>query len=316
MSILVAARIICGGGLVIFPTETVYGIGADATNIEAVEKIFVTKNRPSHNPLIIHCYDLNHALIIGDFSDIAIRIAKELWPGPLSLVVRLKNNIIAPNAMANLSTVCIRVPKHPLAHDLIKLSGKYIAAPSANVSNYISPTQYQHVVSAFPDIYAIDGGQCLFGLESTILDVSTEQIKILRHGFITSNTIQNILDRYRIKLCENIENEFIVNRAPGALNKHYAPYAKIRINACTIRQNEVGLNFGNSRLAHDGSLNLSISGDLIEASANLYLMLRLLDDAIASSNSLDTIAVAAIPNIGIGVAINDRLKRAGYNEKI
>lgn len=305
-----AVTFIKSGKVVVFPTETVYGIGADATNNEACLKIFQFKNRPAINPLIVHVSSIEQAKEIGEFNELSEKIAEKFWSGPLSIVVPLKENAnIAPSVTAGLKTVAIRMPSHPLALELIKQSNVPIAAPSANPSNYISPTNAEHVIKHFsgnveifilaPEIY-----QSEYGLESTIIDTTTATPTILREGFITAEILRKTLG---IKILKTSESSHI--KAPGMLAKHYSPKVSIRLNAINLNDNEIGLNFGDSNLAGIYSLNLSIKSDLIEAAANLYAYLRTLDDYAAAHN-ITCIAVAPIPEVNIGVAINDRLKRA------
>ena len=303
-SIVKGIELIKNGEVIAFPTETVYGLGADVTNIEACNTIYRLKGRPAHNPLIVHCYSVEQAQEIALFNDVAYEIAKKFWPGPLSLVLPCINNKVANVVTAGLETICIRIPMNDIALSLIEGAKTPIAAPSANISNYISSTEYMHVKRQFPNIYVIDGGSCIFGLESTILDLTKGTPKILRHGFITANAI---FDSIGIRSEESIGIEQIL--APGMLAKHYSPTTKIRINANLSYINEVVLNYKDSGLQGAISFNLSRSGDLIEAASNLYKMLIALDE-YALVNDLKTIAVAPIPNEGIGIAINDRLNKA------
>ncbi|XVN41032.1 MAG: L-threonylcarbamoyladenylate synthase [Rickettsia endosymbiont of Argas persicus] len=308
-----AATFIKSGKVVVFPTETVYGIGADATNHQACLKIFQFKNRPAINPLIVHVASIEQAKEIGEFNYMAEKIVEKFWPGPLSIVVPLKKKAnIAPAVMAGLKTIAIRMPSHPLALQLIKQSGKPIAAPSANPSNYISPTRAEHVIKHFEDneeifILTPEDYRSEYGLESTIIDITTNTITILREGFITAETLEKAFD---IKIYKASENSTI--KAPGMLSKHYSPIVPIRLNATTLNGKEIGLNFGDSKLKGLFSLNLSDKNDLVEAAANLYNYLRLLDD-YATAHDVEGIAVAPIPLINIGAAINDRLKRAANN---
>jgi len=301
-----AVEYIKSGKVVVFPTETVYGIGADATNNEACLKIFQFKNRPAINPLIVHVFSIEQAKEIGEFNDLAAKIAEKFWPGPLSIVVPLKSTAnIATVVTAGLNTIALRMPSYPLALELIRQSGKPIAAPSANPSNYISPTNAEHVTKHFsenaeifilvPEIY-----QSEYGLESTIIDTTTATPVILREGFITAEILEEVIG---VKILKASETSDI--KAPGMLAKHYSPNVPIRLNATNLEDKEIGLNFGDSKLTGRFSLNLSEKADLIEAAANLYAYLRILDDYAVSG-----IAVAPIPSVNIGAAINDRLKRA------
>ncbi|MEY4463312.1 MAG: Threonylcarbamoyl-AMP synthase [Pseudomonadota bacterium] len=305
-----AVEYIKSGKVVVFPTETVYGIGADATNNEACLKIFQFKNRPAINPLIVHVSSIEQAKEIGKFNDLSIKIAEKFWPGPLSIVVPLKETgSIAPSVTAGLNTIAIRIPSYPLALELIRQSGKPIAAPSANPSNYISPTNSEHVTKHFSDneeifILAPEIYQSEYGLESTIIDTTTTTLTILREGFITAEILEEVLG---VKILKTSERNEI--KAPGMLAKHYSPKVPIRLNATNLEDKEIGLNFSNSNLTGKFSLDLSTKGDLIEAAANLYAYLRILDD-YAASHDISGIAVAPISQANIGAAINDRLKRA------
>lgn len=305
-----AVQFITSGQVVIFPTETVYGIGADATNQEACLKIFQFKNRPAINPLIVHVASIEQAKEIGEFNYIAEEIAEKFWSGPVSIVVPLRENAnIAPAVTAELKTIAIRMPSHTLALEIIKQSGKPIAAPSANPSNYISPTRLEHVTKHFKDnkeifILTVEDYQSKYGLESTIVDTTTNIPTILREGFITAEVLEAELGTKIHKASQNINI-----KAPGMLEKHYSPTVPIRLNATNLHAKEIGLNFSDSKFRGEYALNLSNKGDLIEAAANLYAYLRLLDDYAAAHN-IKHIAVAPIPSINIGVAINDRLKRA------
>ncbi|RYE06331.1 MAG: threonylcarbamoyl-AMP synthase [Rickettsiaceae bacterium] len=307
-----AAQIIINGGLVAFPTETVFGLGADATNDQACKKIFALKNRPFINPLIVH---VDSKASAEEFAIINTEQAKKLieafWPGPLTIVVPLKKNSkIASSVLGKNNTVAIRMPAHDLALDLIKQAKCPIAAPSANPSGYISSTSSNHVLKHFSkkDVFILNSSDCKYGLESTIVDLTSLEITVLRHGFITTESIEAVLEQ-QIKIDAG-DNEVI--RSPGMLSKHYAPYSKIRLNADSLYNNEIGLDFGNNELLGPHSLNLSKKGDLIEAAANLYKMLRKLDEEAMLNNHV--IAIANVPFFGIGRAINDRLKRAASSE--
>ena len=288
------------GELAAFPTETVYGLGADATNDSAVAKIFAIKGRPEFNPLITHVRSIEEAQHYGVFSKNALAIAERFWPGPLTLILNRKRDCpISWLTTAGLSTVALRVSDHPIANELIKLTGRPIAAPSANKSGRISPTRAEDVINEFQNELEIilDGGDCRVGLESTVLDVSGANPAILRPGYITQIDIQNnfgpiILASKTAKIT-----------APGMLESHYAPNCKVRLNAACIQTGEVFLGFGKNSIS--GSKNLSETAELNEAAANLFRMLRDLDQ-----NNITGIAVAPIPEHGLGIAINDRLKRA------
>lgn len=301
IDIMKAAEQINAGEIVAFPTETVYGLGADATSNEACKKIYALKGRPSSNPLIVHIHDKKDAYKYGEINELAAKIIENFWPGPISIVVKSKKDSgICDIATGGLSTIALRMPDHPIALSLIKESGKPIAAPSANISNYISPTEVKHVIESFEGkITIIEGEKSLFGLESTIVDVSTNEPVILRYGFITPDAISKILG---CKVAIMTKGKII---APGMLKKHYAPKTSLRLNATQIGAGEIGLGFGADDI---GEFNLSYSGNLPEAASNFYSMLRLLD-AKALRQKFHTIAIAKIPDDGIGLAINDRLKR-------
>jgi L-threonylcarbamoyladenylate synthase len=303
-----AAEFIKRGDLVIFPTETVYGIGADATNESACQKIFAAKGRPSHNPLIVHVANIEQAKTIAVFNDNAEKLA-HLWPGPLTLVLPLQSNHnIAPCVTACLSTVAIRIPAHEIALDLIKNAQVPIAAPSANLSGNLSATALKQVEESFgrnKNIYILEHStECIIGLESTIIDLSTPSPIILRQGYFTEEFLTDYL-----QIDIQIANENSEIKAPGMLLKHYAPKTPVKLNATFLSDNELGLNFADSQLNSKFSLNLSPSGDLIEAAANLYYYLYQLDE-YAQKNNYHTIAVANVPGYNIGAAINDRLKKA------
>lgn len=305
-----AAKIIQNGRLVAFQTETVFGLGADASNQEACLDIFRSKGRPANNPLIVHVASLTDAMKLADFNDDAIKLSK-FWPGPLSMVLPKKDSAqIADCVSAGLSTIAIRIPSNKKALELITASNCPIAAPSANKSGRLSPTTADHVRENFGDeIFILDSyevSSC--GLESTIIDLSTNNPTILRYGFITPEAIESILGK-KISIASKLSEI----KAPGMMHRHYSPRTKLRINADKLLENEIGLNFGYSNLyiteSKDLSLNLSTSSDLFEAAANLFNYLHKLD-IYAIEQNISTIAVAPIPNESIGLAINDRLSRA------
>jgi L-threonylcarbamoyladenylate synthase len=301
-----AIELLKTGQLVAVPTETVYGLAGDASSDEAVLKIYETKNRPNFNPLIIHVSNIDQALEYAEFTEEAKILAKEFWPGPLTLVLKRKeNSLISKHALAGLKTIAIRIPANSTTLEIIRLFGKPIAAPSANLSSQISPTRASHVSKSLGDkVYIIDGGKSTFGLESTILNCSLEgKIEILRHGYLTREILEEFLKT-------NIsEPNTAIIKAPGMLKKHYSPSCKLRINSQNILPNEVAINFGESNLSGAKTLNLSEKGDLIEAAANLYDLMQLAEDYVKKFN-LSGIAVAPLPNKSIGVAINDKLNRA------
>jgi len=296
------ARILTSGGLVAFPTETVYGLGADAGNSEAVLAIYETKGRPRFNPLIVHCADLAMAETLVEFSPLARRLTA-LWPGPLTLVLPKQPGAqLSDLVTAGLDTVGIRIPDHPLALALIAAAGRPIAAPSANPSGRLSPTTAQQVVADFAGrVPVLDGGPCQAGVESTILRVDGNRVVQLRAGAAAREEIEALIGQP----VENHNNqEGIV--APGMLASHYAPRAAVRLDALRPEPGEAYLAFGAIPSGWTGPLqNLSSSGDLREAARNLFAMLHELDAQGAAR-----IAVAPIPPAGLGEAINDRLTRA------
>jgi L-threonylcarbamoyladenylate synthase len=290
-----AANLLLEGNLVAFPTETVYGLGADATSDIACAKIYKTKGRPSNNPLIVHVATIEEARKIAIFHIAAETLAAKFWPGPLTLVLPLKPDVkISEIVTAGLQTIAIRIPSHETALELIRATGKPIAAPSANPSGYVSPTTTSHVRKNFPDLFILEGSNSEYGLESTIIDL-TSKPTILRYGFITPESLSEALGRMVIY---NHSYEHI--KAPGMLAKHYSPRAHVRLNATSLEEGEIGIGFGDT----DFDLNLSKSGDLIEAASNLFNMLQIAD------GQAKQIAIAPIPAEGIGLAINDRLSRA------
>jgi len=302
-----AVKLILAGELVAFPTETVYGLGANAFNQDAFIKIYQAKGRPSNNPLIVHVASLEQAEELAIFNKEAYLLSK-LWPGPLTMVLPRRNSSrLAECVTAGLPTVAIRVPAHRVAYDLITQSKVPIAAPSANKSGYLSPTSHRHVKAGFKseNVFIIDSETTTkYGLESTIIDLSTSMPAVLRFGFITPQVIEQIIDKH-----VEIAMKSSTIKAPGMMYAHYAPKTPIRINAISLEEGEVGLNFGDSKLNAKGSLNLSPSGDLAIAAANLFDYLHRLDD-YARANLLQRITIAPIPNESIGLAINDRLIRA------
>ena len=293
-----AASLLTSGGLVAFPTETVYGLGADATNDLAVAKIYEAKGRPSFNPLIAHVEDVEAAFALGQFSGDALKLAARFWPGPLTLVVpRRVDCPVSLLASAGLPSIALRVPQHPLALELLRAVGRPVVAPSANPSGRISPTTAAHVREGLGDKVAmlLDGGPCAVGLESTIVSLLDDTARLLRSGGLAREIIEDALDR---KLEAATAGPL---HAPGQLESHYAPRAVLRLNAESWWAGEAQLGFG----AYDAPLNLSHKGDVVEAAANLFAMLHQLDAAAPA-----TIAVAPVPMAGLGEAINDRLKRA------
>lgn len=281
------------------PTETVYGLAADAFNGQAVARIFEMKGRPKFNPLIIHMVDLETSQTYGDFDEISLKLGEAFWPGPLTMVVpRKENTSLHPLAFAGLDTIAIRCPSGP-AQEIIGYCGRPLAAPSANKSGKISPTNANYVADQFSDtdLMIIDNGPCQVGLESTILKVEGENIIILRPGFVT---VEMIEETTGIKAEFSTSNKI---EAPGMMKSHYAPNANVQLNCETCDEGAALLAFGDRQA--DTVFNLSKSGDLREAAANLYLGLKKLDET-----GVKKICVSPIPNEGLGIAINDRLQRA------
>lgn len=299
-----AAGIIRAGGLVGIPTETVYGLGADATNDLAVAGIFAAKARPQFNPLICHVGDLQAARELGEFSASAQELAKVFWPGGLTLVVPRTTPCRASLLVsAGLDTIALRVPAHPIAQALIAKAGVPIAAPSANRSGEVSPTTAQHVADSLSERVQLilDGGPARLGLESTVVGFVDGQPTLLRPGAIAREAIEAVVGPLRSEVADDGRPH-----SPGRLLRHYAPSRPIRLNARDVREGEALLAFG-SPLSGNFKLcmNLSPSGDVVEAAANLFAHLRALDRP-----GVTAIAVMAIPSQGLGEAINDRLKRA------
>ena len=305
-SIKKAATIIRAGGLVAVPTETVYGLAADATNDEAVARIFEAKERPQFNPLIIHVADLAMAKSYAEFTPLAEKLATAFWPGPLTLVLPRQNNEVSLLVSAGLETIAIRMPAHDLAQSLIKAVARPLAAPSANRSGTISPTEPGHVRASLGDKVQmiLDGGPSSIGLESTIIKVDGDNATLLRSGGLSRQEIETVIGKPLLQ-STNAEKP----QAPGMLASHYAPNAKMRLNAQSPKGGEAFLGFGDTSTNDKSALNLSETGDLREAAANLFRYLHTLD-ALAQKHGFETIAVAPIPNDGLGEAINDRLQRA------
>lgn len=296
-----AAAILSAGGLVAFPTETVYGLGADARSDFAVARIFDAKGRPRFNPLIVHVTDLATACKYAHFSETATALATRFWPGPLTLVLPLRDGCgLSPLVTAGLATVAIRVPAHPLARALLGRFNGPLAAPSANPSGKVSPTRAAHVATGLTGrIEAIlDGGPSSVGLESTILGLAGEPT-LLRPGGIATEALEAALG-HPLSRYENAQKP----NAPGQLASHYAPDAPIRLNVTQPETGETWVGFGPCKGA---ALTLSATGNLIEAAANLFDTLRRAD---ALAGPKGRIAFAPIPETGLGRAINDRLKRA------
>jgi L-threonylcarbamoyladenylate synthase len=294
-----AADALRRGELVILPTETVYGLAADAANPRAIAAVYEAKGRPAFNPLIAHVADVETAQRIGRFDARAERLAEAFWPGPLTLVLPLADAAtVCDLARAGLDSVALRAPAHPLAHAVLQAFGGAVAAPSANRSGRPSPTTYADALEETGDAAAaaLDGGACDVGLESTVVAL-LDEARLLRPGAVTREEIEALIGPLA-------EAKADARRSPGRLARHYAPQAPVRLNAEAPRPGEAYLAFGPAP-AGEGVWNLSPAGDLREAAANLFALLRAADRSAPSA-----IAVAPVPHEGLGEAINDRLKRA------
>jgi L-threonylcarbamoyladenylate synthase len=306
-----AAKLLRDGGLVAFPTETVYGLGGDATNERAVAAIFEAKGRPQFNPLISHVLGADEARRFVQWSETADKLAARFWPGPLTVVLpRAKGSTIALLSTAGLDTVAIRAPSHPVAQALIRAAGRPIAAPSANRSGAVSPTRAEHVAESLGDRVSmiLDGGPCPVGVESTVLDLSTPRPTLLRPGGATRESIEAVIGP--IALSDALPLGDSARKSPGQLESHYAPARPVRLEATSVGPDEGLLAFGPTPPA--GAMltcNLSLSGDLAEAAANLFAQMRALDRP-----GIGRIAVMPIPETGLGLAINDRLRRAAAGD--
>jgi L-threonylcarbamoyladenylate synthase len=306
-----AVRCLASGGLVAFPTETVYGLGADATDGHAVARLYEAKGRPAFNPLISHVVNIAAAKALARFNAEARRLAEAFWPGPLTLVLpKAEGCPVAELATAGLDSIAVRVPQHAVAQTILQNFGRPVVAPSANRSGHVSPTTAAHVLTDLRgriDLI-VDGGATAVGLESTIVACLAEPA-LLRPGGIPREAIENALGRPLADPRSSIKSADDAPLGPGMLGSHYAPRTKLRLNAASVAAGEALLAFGPASAAGAEravrALNLSPDGELIEAAANLFAHLRALDSAGASA-----IAVMPVPREGLGEAINDRLKRA------
>lgn len=311
-----AAGVLAEGGLVAFPTETVYGLGADATHATAIAHLYQAKGRPAFNPLIAHVGDLAAARRIARFDAVATALAEAFWPGPLTLVLPKADACpVAELATAGLDTVAVRVPAHPVARDILHALGRPVVAPSANLSGHVSPTTAEHVASDLSgriDLI-VDGGPVEVGVESTIVGCF-QRATLLRPGGLPRAEIERVLGHRLAQLPADAESDSGQPLAPGMLASHYAPRTRVRLNADSIEPGEALLAFGPLRISGVDSaaavMNLSAGGDLAEAAANLFGYLRALDTEAAR-----TIAVMPIPGEGLGEAINDRLRRAAVGRE-
>jgi L-threonylcarbamoyladenylate synthase len=305
-----ASQSLARGGLVAFPTETVYGLGADATNGAAVARLYAAEGRPSFNPLIAHVHDLPAARRLAVFNRAAERLAAAFWPGPLTLVLRRPANCpVSDLATAGLDSIAVRVPAHDVAHNLLARLGRPVVAPSANRSGHVSPTTAAHVLADLGGRIdmIVDGGPAAVGVESTIVACFGEPM-LLRPGGLPRQDIERVL-AHKLAEAPAELREPEAPLSPGLLASHYAPKAKLRLRASNVRAGEALLAFG-PRLPPGAEhaelvLNLSPGGDLVEAAANLFSDLRTLDAA-----NVTAIAVMTVPSEGLGEAINDRLARA------
>ena len=294
-----AATLLANGKLVSFPTETVYGLGADARNDRAVASIYAAKGRPSFNPLILHLSDFEQVATYCEMTQTADRLTSAFWPGAMTLVLPLRPDAgVSKLVTSGLDTVAVRVPDHPVARAILAQFGGPIAAPSANPSGRVSPTKAAHVLAGLSGKIdaVVDGGACGVGVESTIVDCSGETPALLRAGGIPAEAIEACLGQ---PLAAAPVTDTPI--APGQLTSHYAPQGSMRLNAWHFDPHETAVGFGEV----DAPLNLSRSGDLTEAAANLFEILHQLD-AMGAKH----IAVSPIPDHGLGQAINDRLRRA------
>lgn len=302
-----AGALIRKGGLVAIPTETVYGLAADATDDSAVARIFEAKGRPRFNPLIAHLADRAMAAKYADISPLAEKLIDAFWPGALTLVLPRRADCgLSLLVSAGLDTVALRAPNHPAAQALIAAAGRPLAAPSANRSGSVSPTQADHVRQSLGDAVdlVLDGGPCSVGVESTIVKVDGDRAVLLRPGGVARADIEAVVGA-PLEAAPTTDKP----EAPGMLTSHYAPAAPLRLNAARPNENEAFLGFGENAGDGEAALNLSPAGDLREAAANLFAYMRRLD-ALCAEHGLAGIAAAHIPSTGLGEAINDRLTRA------
>lgn len=299
-----ATELLLRDALVAIPTETVYGLAGNALSDRAVARIYEAKGRPAFNPLIVHVSSLEQAMQYADFNDVAARLARHFWPGPLTLVLPRKPGCaLSLLTSAGLDSIALRIPSHPLALELLRESNLPLAAPSANRSGRISPTSARHVYEELADKVSLilDGGDCRIGIESTVVDACGELPAILRRGMVSRESIQQLLGRPISTANDTTDTP----KSPGMLQSHYAPQKPLRLNAHTVSDDEALLAFGVPLPGAMQTAQLSASRNLEEAAANLFRMLRELDATPARA-----IAAMPIPMQGLGEAINDRLQRA------
>ncbi len=304
-----AAALLREGALVAFGTETVYGLGADATNDGAVAAIYAVKERPHFNPLICHYADADAAFADVVANAQARSLAAAFWPGPLTLVLpRQRVSRVSLLASAGLDTLAVRIPAHGVARSLLRNVGRAVAAPSANRSGRVSPTTAQHVLDELSGRIAavVDTGPCPVGVESTVLDLSRNAPVLLRPGGVTLEAITTVIGSVRHSAAGPLSERLL---SPGLLASHYAPRTAVRLAATSVESNEALLAFGVPLPSAGALFNLSPTGDLTEATSRLFAGLRALDEA-ATTLGLQSIAVMPVPSFGLGRAINDRLRRA------
>ena len=315
-AVALAGRCLAQGGLVAFPTETVYGLGADATNPQAIARLYQAKGRPAFNPLIAHVGDIEAARRIARFDATALLLAQAFWPGPLTLVLpKTGDCAVADLATAGLETIAVRSPAHPIALAILRAFGGPVVAPSANLSGHVSPTTAAHVYSDLDgriDLI-VDGGAVNVGVESTIVGCFEEPM-LLRPGGLARSDIERVLGRPLLQLPDDAASNSGQPLAPGMLASHYAPRTRLRLNAVSIEPGEALLAFGPATLpgmeAAAATLNLSPRSNVDEAATRLFGYLRTLDDKGARA-----IAVMPVPDHGLGEAINDRLRRAAVGRE-
>ena len=298
-----AVRRLKNGEVIGLPTETVYGLAADATNDRAVARIFEAKQRPRFNPLIIHVSGTEGAQEVVEMGETALKLAEAFWPGPLSLILpRRADSRVSFLASAGLDQLAVRAPDHAVMQDVLQSFGGPLAAPSANLSGTVSPTTAAHVAESLPIDFVIDGGPCRVGIESTIVRVGENGISVLRPGAITAEMLAEAAGApVSVEVGDGDKPT-----APGQLESHYAPTLPVRLEALDVGESEALLAFGDPLAGAARTLNLSRAGDLGEAAANLFAMMRELDN----NTRFSAIAVMPIPQTGLGIAINDRLRRA------
>ena len=296
------------GDLISLATETVYGMVGDSSNPNSIKKIYELKKRPLFNPLIIHIDSIKTAKKICHFNDDALKLARLFWPGPLTFILNFKkNNLVCYESISNLNTIALRMPQSKIFLEIIKKFKKPLAAPSANISGYVSPTRAEHVYDSFKDKLGIiiDSGRCKYGLESTIINLSKKPYKIERVGVINE---QIIYSKAKISVKSYKKSNTVIS--PGQLGHHYSPHTPIELNAEKSQKNSAFLTFGlNYDPSIENSLNLSYEGNLDEAAFNFFDYIRRLDKL-----HLTKILVSPIPNEGIGIVINEKLKRASLKK--